>query len=347
MSNAFRHCLRILAALLLWALSGSFALQPAVAQSIQNIAAPQQRLEPKPDYHFDPSDAIRGHLDATPPVIFVGEPFMIPLVLVNHMKYPITLRTSFNPRGDLSIVIQRDNRAPQNYYAHYQPGFYGPLELKLMPMQEVSNRVLIWSDADQPSGLAFPEPGNYTITVSIKLQVPEAKLTREDQFPPIRVQVVPTPAELAPLIDEIAQWPHAFVQLQSRHLPKGHEERVLELIRKYPASPLTPYLCYAASGELLTRYNLHPEDKTLSDRMLYYLQLATIPQTSFQVESLTSLLSVFDQLGLSRQAAATAQRLLKVMPRDLVGTIGNNSLVKKYLLNTTELDPEKYWSVLQ
>jgi len=181
--------------------------------------------------------------------------------------------------------------------------------------------------------------------MSLKIEIPEANRRTEESFPPFQIKIVPTPKELAPLVDELMKI-RAFIPLHLHALPQGHEERVMELLQQYPNTPLSPYMSYAAYGSLIDRYNLHPDDKTLSDRLLYYLQNATRSPSQFQIEGLTSQLSIFDQFGLAIPAAETARLILKVMPRDMVGLMGNNTLVKKYLINTKELEPEKYWFVM-
>ena len=315
----------------------------------QRGAAPSglsEHVKSKPHYAFDPSDTIRGHLGTLKSEYYVGEPVMIPLVLINHTVHPITLRTNFNPRSALMIMITRENQVPQQYFGPYPPGFYAPLEPPLDPMEEFSTRILIWGDANSDSGLAFPEPGIYTVSIAIKLEVPEASFISQPKFAPIQIKVVPTPPEVAPLVEDLKKY-RAFIPIHFRNLPKGHEERIIELIQQYPNTPLTPYMAYSVYASLLDKYNLHPEDKTLADRMLYYLQIATVPVTSFQIEGLNSLLSIFNDMGLAVPAEAAARRLIQNMPRDMIGLAGSNKVMQKYLINAKELDAGKNWVFFQ
>ncbi len=337
-----------LAAALLLGLTVAFTASDATAQGAAEPPGGGGFQKPPPirtDLKFDSTDAIRGHIAEHRSDFFVGEPVVIPIVLVNHMQHPITLRTNFNPRGNLVVTIQRENQAPQPYYGPYKLAIYAPLDIKMDPMEQLDRQLLIWGDGNSDSGLALPEPGTYTVSISIKLEVPEAKFIDQPTFPPFQLRVLATPPALAPLVTELRGW-RGFIPLQLKVPPEGHEERLMELIQQYPNNPLTPYMCYAAYKELLRQYNLHPEDKTLADRMLYYLQIAVVPETSFQIEALNELLSIFDQMNLSIPAWSTATRILQVMPRDLQGLVGNSKLMQKYLINSKELKTEQYWSIL-
>jgi hypothetical protein len=148
------------------------------------------------------------------------------------------------------------------------------------------------------------------------------------------------------LIDELKK-KRAFVDLHRRTIPPDKLDWLGALLPpKHPASALTPYMLYALANTLTHQRALQPDDKRLTDRILTYYQLAAQSDSAYQMDIYMDLLSFVDTLELTDACVEIARQALRAAPRDMIGKIGDDPLIQRYLLNTKELNPDLSWSLM-
>ena len=298
-------------------------------------------------YPFDRSDMVRAYIGPIKGHYFVGEPIVLPLVLINHTRFPITVLTNFFPRSSLKVMIRPEGQAQYRYNGPYMKGFYGPSPIKMYPFDEMHVNLILWADVEMPGYLAFDKPGLYTINVSLQFTVDEGNNVG-GELPidpnPFTVNIEPTPKELEPLIGMLRKDGNVnFLQL---HLnPPSWGPDTLNILKQFPQTVFTPYLCYALASYYAFQYENKPTEES-GDSAIYFYQAAALSDSPFREEIYGDLLRFLDKLQLANPASKVAREMLSKMPEDRFGKIGNLPMLKKYLINTEELDPEKYWAFL-
>ena len=121
------------------------------------------------------------------------KPTYVPIVLSNHTQFPVTVRTNFNPRSLLHVIIRQTGKPSRIYHGPFSQGIYTPQDVFLYPLEEYRVDFVIWSDIDEPTGLAFSEPGEYTIEISQEIKVPEGEVNGEIEIGTVTVRIDPTP----------------------------------------------------------------------------------------------------------------------------------------------------------
>lgn len=327
---------------------------PATAQHWNLPGAPKRNQLPKQtgdkpeDLAFDDSDMLRGYIAQMKTTYFVGEPIVIPLALCNHTKHPITLETNLsNFRSMVTVNIRPEGQPSYRYNGPFMPGYVAPVPYKLFPLDELHAYLVVWADWDNPTHLAIDKPGRYTIDVSVQISVSEAKIPMQQLIPQggaFTITVEPTPKELEPLLDLIKQDMNA-VYIQLHKNPPTWGERTADILKQYPNSPFTPYLLYCLGSYYAAQYDNKPT-REAADKSLIYYQNAVVNKWAFWEEAYIDLLNFMDKLDLGQGAAYHARRMLDNVSEDRLGHIGNLEVLQKYLVNTAELDPTRYWAFL-
>lgn len=316
-------------------------------------AGPGKRSN-QPHYQFDKTDFIKATMGTVQGKVFkdqpatfcVGEPVVVPVVLSNHTRFPITVSTNFNPRGYLNVRVRPEGDREHRSLGPSLPGSYPPSSFFFYPYEEYSTQVVLWGDSQDPAGLVFPQAGVYTIQMELTIEVPEGSFRGKLPIGPFTITVQDTPAELAPFVDKLKK-DKAAVDLTLRKTPVAWQGEIAGLIEKNPPNLFTPYLAYAAADYFSTEAAAHPGDKALADNALKFFQIAALSSSPFKAEAYMDLLSLIDKMELPAQAVKVANDMLQVMPRDRIGRIGELPALKRYLKNTREIDPTHYWALLQ
>ena len=328
---------------------------PTVAQRRDPMDALQ-----KPTYQFTKNDFVRAFVDKQEVErrrYCVGQPVIFPIIISNHTRYPITIQTSFNPRSMLRVNIRPELSYKRKFAGPYVKGYYPPLNHFIHPLDELHYSFVIWGDLGQETGLAFPEPGRYTVEIQLEFMVVENGFKGRIDLEPVTIEVINPPSEIVPLIEELKA-DKGFVALNLKQLPEGWLVRVdpegwlvrvdeIHKDKKYPPSYLTPYLCYSAANEMFSILSADPSRSDLVESAQKCYQVASLSDSAFQIEILLSLLEFYQHLDLSIGAAQTAKRVIQTMPRYMRGSIGNSDTLQKYLINTKELDLIHNWSLLE
>lgn len=304
---------------------------------------------------FDPSDFLRLCMESTEPQTFLlGEPVPLRFRLVNHTKNIIVLNLVLDLRTGLDVRIGDGRRPARRYNGPYGPGAYPPLELKLYPLEERPFQVFLWGDLDAPTGMAFPEPGQYSIEFKIRVKVANAAI-EADMYPldPITLAPekkwminvrAPSPEE-SPLVEELKS-SKAISELHARHLPGEDVEKFKQLIEKYPATPLTPHITFVLGLHLNFVSLSETADTSLRTQASQYLQMAALADSAIKAEAWEALIYLYDGWGLTQPAQDAIRRYVQANPPQLAPMIGNMTLVRKYFPNSTEMDPSEYWDLL-
>lgn len=322
------------------------SLAPGQAQFMNN---PQESNKTKRiTYPFDVNDRIDGMVGAMKKTYFLGEPIIVPIKLANHTRYPITLECALNPRAGLKVMIRPEGDAQFRYNGPYLKGYYGPTPFFMYPFDEVQHNLVIWSDLELPGRLALAKPGNYTFNVSVMVKVTESPIPEQElklEGGTFTVTVVPTPKPLEPLIELFKQGDN-LLYLQLHKIPAIWGPKTIDILNQYPQTMFTPWLCYSLGTYYYSMYEEKPS-REAADNALKFYTFAAKSDSPFRDEIYRySLLPFMDKLDLTRPAAVTAAEFLSKLPEERRGRIGNDELLQKYLVNTTELDPIKYWAFL-
>jgi hypothetical protein len=300
-----------------------------------------------PHYQFNKMDRIEGTLGKVKDEYFVGEPVVIPILLSNHSRFPLTLSTNINPRSMLKVQITASDGNAYEYHGPFQSGLYGPTEYFLYPMEEVSYQFVLWADFDRPDGLAFSDPGLYQIQLDLQIKIvegPNGEMQTRLPLGGVTIKVVPTPEKYAAFVATLKH-DHVAANLQMRKTPAIWNEKVVDVLNQQKGSIFYPYLLYSAGNYFNVQANNNPTDKQSRDKGLMYLQLAGQYPFPYRVDALLDLLSICDKLDLFGPAAQVSHDLIKNVPSDRIGKIGSLELIKKYLVNTEEIDPVTYWTL--
>lgn len=326
-------------------LIGIFALTAFFAAAQEQMAVPNSQ-KPTVNYKFDPSDRIQASFGLVRQTYFVGEPIVIPIVLSNHTRYPITVETNFNPSSMSKVMIIPSGHRPRKYNGPFISGYYAPSPFFLYPFEEINHDFIVWGDLKSPSDLAISTPGAYTIQLSVDINVPEAKVAGTIPVGAIEINVLPTPEKYRPLI-EMLQKAKAFSPLQIGKTPIGWGENMEPLIKQFSPSVFTPYLAYSAATYFTAEYIKHPKDKAIADKALLYIQIAAKSTSPLKLDAYMDFLALLDKMQLTAAARQVAGEILTIMPRDRIGKIGMHPLILKYLINTGEYNRTKYWAILE
>lgn len=321
-----------------------------------------QRPNPAPASAFTPdaSDMIRGRAR---PVgmngeFFVGQPVVLRLTLINHTRQKVHLWTNFIPQSHLSIdIITTDTK--RAYTGPYQPGQYMQVGYMLLPLDEYSDDIVIWSDPTRPSGLAFDTPGEYLIQLSLGVEVQETNKIGKVPFAMVPIKIVATPPALKPMVDRLAKL-DAFKEIQIRRIPKGSTHEIEDILANSPPNPVFPYIFLALAGDYTFVMANNPKTHDQLFEIAYkYFQIAAQSDSAYKTDAYLEMLRFLDREGKSMAAYQMCRLFLKQMPaewhgrtggfgkieKDYKGGIFFPQLLKKYLINTPELDREKYWLV--
>ncbi|MEN6624638.1 MAG: hypothetical protein ABFD69_00265 [Candidatus Sumerlaeia bacterium] len=325
------------------------------------VAAAQAQVSPPgTKVSADPSDVVRGRVNVRGSgKYFIGEPVVLRFTLSNHARSKLGIQTNFIPQSNLTIDIQAPGEGSRAYTGPFPPGRYPQIVFTLMPFDEFSEDVLVWSDPERPVGLAFDKPGEYIIQPSLMVEVIETKRVGKVPLEPIHIRVVDTPASLKPMIKRLAEL-KAFEKLQRRQVPDGSALEIEKMLKQYPVSSMTPYILYAIANHYTFVLSEHPErHKEAFGKSLAYYQLAAQSDSALKIPIFLDLLRFLDHEKRSTLATRIVQQLIKSLPPDIRGKIGGFEpieksksgtyfpyLLKKYMINTPELDREKYWQVL-
>lgn len=339
--------------LLLWAVPG-FALS--------GIEIGHQIHQPKPQdtpIPFDQNDFIRITLDPFRNTIELGEPLILPFRLVNHTKFKVSIVTKFHPRANLSVYVSREGEAERQSYGPYLAGQYLPDDFVLYPMEEAPVDLVIWADRETPDGLVFQEPGKYSLRLELKIEARLSQvrgavpLVTKDltQVKSLPVTVLPASEANAPLVEQLRSL-HAFPNLQLRNLrlPGSHEAlkvAVPSLIQQFPDAPLTPYMDFAVANEAVAGGGADQKNDELYALAANHFQRAAAASSAFQEKAYLDLVRHYDRRGHSELARQAAEKLLQVARPERAAQFGSRDLVRKYLHNSAELDPARYWSLLE
>lgn len=307
---------------------------------------PQKMDSGKPLYPFGPSDFVNVELGRVKPRFFVGEPIVIPLRLINHTRFPVTVETNTNPRSMLKAEIKPSEQRRRTYEGPYIPGMYGPESFPLDSLAERTINFLLWADRDADNSLALDEPGHYTIFLELTIRVAESGVSGPVRLRPIELEIVPTPPAFAGLID-LLKPNQGFTLLQQRRLTPDLYPKREQLTKGFPPSPLLPYLAYAAANEMILTWRSDKRNKAALDEGLLYLQMAAYSDSVFKRDAQFDLLSIFDELNQTQAAIKIALRIAETLEPDEIGKLGSHKLLQKYLLNSRELSLQKSWSLLE
>jgi hypothetical protein len=333
---------------------GRIALWLAAACLGLTAGAPAQQgfINPAPSiqkmlYEFSSSDFVRARID--PRMIiryFVGEPVVVPIVLSNHTQFPVTVKTNFNPRSHLHVIIRQEGKPSRTYRGPYRMGIYPVKEYFLYPLDEYSENFIVWGDYEEPTGLAFSEPGQYTIEISQEIGVPEGGVSGEINIGTVSLRIDPTPRQFQAFVEALKN-DRGAIALQNMKTPPGWEKQMPMFLSQLPVSPLHPYLSLAYADHLQLEwekaYNDPKKARALADEALASYQVAAKSDSALKLEAYSLLLQYVDRLGLSRVAEQVCREALAAAPGDRRGKMGSSPMLQKYLINTDEIEPTKNW----
>ncbi|MCL5270740.1 MAG: hypothetical protein M1457_09385 [bacterium] len=298
----------------------------AAALWVAPRAAVPQTTPPRPRkqviHPFKQSDFVRGAIGLMPSTYYVGQPVVVPFVLSNHTRFPVTISTNFIPRSQVSVYIRPEGEAERQFFGPYGSRQYGNRDYPLYPLEEVRHDMLIWSDPARPTGLAFDKPGRYRLRFTIQFSVLEGPFTGQIPLGPVDIVVQPTPPEMAPLVAKLSR-NNAFAAFEVQAMPKGWSPG--DISPDLPPSPLRPYLFLAAGNALVNRYHANRDraDAKLARR---YYDLGRGEKSAVQVELYLNLIMLMDELDNARDAANYCRELVSVMPADRSRQAGDGAL---------------------
>ncbi|MBI1785108.1 hypothetical protein HYR69_08175 [Candidatus Sumerlaeota bacterium] len=305
---------------------------------------------------FVSSDTVRLALD--PPrrtTYMVGEPIVLTLRLCNHTQFAFQIRTDINPRGSFKIMVAAEGGKPRRYNGPYVQGNYLPQDYLLYPFEERPFSIILWGDQDTDSGLVFPKPGVYYVQMEMEIGAklspvkgytwPLDPYTLQRQ-PPLVFNIVAPPQETAPLVDELSS-AKAYPDLNLKHFPaKIEEAKVRELLKRYPATPISPYLAFALGINAKSASLANPEDQKLLEDAQFYLQSAAKADSAFKLDAYQELLDFYDKKGWAQPALDSCKGMMLSAPPQIVPLLGSLPIVRKYMINSAELDTKRYWEIL-
>ncbi|MDO8944763.1 MAG: hypothetical protein Q7U75_16395, partial [Desulfobacterales bacterium] len=270
-----------------------------------------------------------------------------PLVLVNHTKFPITLLTNFICRSQLKVMIRPEGQAQFRYIGPNVPAaYYAPAPFRLFPMDEYHTYLVIWADWEAPGNLAISKPGTYLIDIRQQIAIDEGTGGGELKYEGgmFSVTVDPTPTALEPLV-ELLKKDQNLLYLQLNKPPAKWGAKTLDVLKQFPSTPFTPWLCFALANHYAGEYTRKPT-REIADSASYFYAITISMDSPMWEEAYFDMLQFYDELELAVPIAELGRKLLAKVSEDRLGHIGNDSLLQKYLINTAELDPTKYWALL-
>lgn len=294
-------------------------------------------------YHkLSEHELVRARLMPMRNTYYVGEPIEVPIKFINHTDHTVTAVTNLIPRAGLNVNILRAGERSRRSYGPHPPGMYGETDIKLAPYQEVVLDSLLWGDLDTESGLTFEEPGRYTVRLTLDMKVLENRTQGTLALGTIRINIVPTPEPLRPLVDALKAH-KAFPALHRGRVPEGLEDRLIDLLESTPASAIHPYGLFAMSGLQYRLWEQHPGDRRQADSLLLMLQLVARSDSIYRDRAWSELLRFVDELRLSSVALKLSREYVRQLPEDRQGRVGDSPLLIKYLKFSHELDRDRSW----
>ena len=304
---------------------------------------------------FTRRDFLRLTFDPPPATVRMGEPYVIDLRLVNHTEFTISAATNFHPRGNLKVFIRPYGERERQVYGPYQ--FLGrppDKDYVLYPLEEYPAKLILWSDLDTPNGLAFPKPGRYFIrfelTAGARFTEVRGKIPLVSAYmetaPPFEVNVLPPAKEYASLIDLLIEH-RAFASLQLLRMPEGLEDRIAALIEEYPATPITSFLDYSLARRMRIEAGPGLENEEAFNLAVHHLRRAALAASPYQVDAYQDLVELYDGKGMGDLARDAAIDLIKTASPLLAPRYGSLPVVKKYIIDSGEISPKRYWQLLE
>ncbi len=307
-------------------------------------------------YEFTETDFVNGLLrPETKREIFVGQPFVVQIWLINHTRHPLTIKTNFIPKSRLNVTVRRRGYSPRIINGPYENGFYADDNHRVYPMQEVSHDLILWGDKNSPNGLVFPEPGNYIVDINQDIHMVEAALEGNLVLGQFELEVLETPEALRPVVSQLINH-DGFNRLMLQRVDIEFANILRKLLgESYPKSRLTPHMSFALGNHLAGLWTkikntsrFTPEHKKkLIDQGLIQLQIAALSNFPLRDDADLALMTLFDSLQQAHLASGFAKKYVEHSPRSMIGIVGNHKIVQQYLINTAELDLVKDWLLLE
>jgi hypothetical protein len=72
---------------------------------------------------------------------------------------------------------------------------------------------------------------------------------------------------------------------------------------------------------------------------------AAAADSHIRLDALTKLVRLLDRRGYAYQARDAAEKMLEIAPPERAVRLGSSELYRKYLINSAELSPVKYWTI--
>ncbi len=344
-TNRFRHLEFGVIGLCLFVVFGSMrngSAEIELGHRLKKNQAPGQAKR----LPFGPSDFIRV---AQSPMrknnFMLGEPVVVPIRLVNHTQFTITILTNLTPRANLEVNIQSSTERERRYWGPHPPGNYVDQEFLLYPLEEFPMDILIWGDSETPNGLAFPQAGAYKIKISLVVGAKGTDVRGPIPLDPFVINVQTPPAQFAPLINMLCE-AKAFPDLQLRHMPDALKDRMVQLANDYPNAPVSPYLTYVLA---LRYYGDAMQDSAEVEKYKIaeeYLVRTALADSTLKAEAYEDLIRLYDRWEKPDLALKACQELIKAAPPQIAPRFGSVPYIQKYLINSAEMSPVKYWDIM-
>ena len=312
--------------------------------------------EEKVRYEFTETDFVNGLLrPEAKREIFVGQPFVVQIWLINHTRHPLTIKTNFIPESRLHVTVRRRGYSPRTIDGPYETGFYADDNHRVYPMQEVSHDLILWGDKNSPNGLVFPEPGTYIVDINQDIHMVEAALEGNLVLGQFELEVLETPETLRPVVSQLINH-DGFNRLMLQRVDIEFAATLEYLLGEpFPKSRLTPHMSFALGNYFAGRWSIIKNTrrftagyrKKLIDRGLIQLQIAALSNFPLRDDADLALMTLFDSLQQTRLASDFAKKYVEHSPRSMIGIVGNHKIVQQYLINTAELDLMKDWLLLE
>lgn len=333
-----------------------------LAMTVAAVGAQGPKPAATPTTPPDPNDVIRGRARSVGKnaTFFVGEPVVLRLTLSNHTRQQVHLWTNFIPQSNLSVDIITTG-SKRTYTGPYEPGEYMKAGHLLLPLEEYSDDIVIWSDPTRPSGLAFDTPGDYIIQVSLGVEIQETNKVGRVPFNMVPIRIIDAPPELKPMVERLKKL-DAFKDIQLRRVPKGAAPELQDILLTTPRNNVFPYIFFALAGDytFVMANNPKQHDEYFEIAFQCY-QIAAMSDSAYKTSVYLDMLRFLDSEEKSMAAYQMCKLFLEQMPVEWHGRVGGMGkigkdykggiffpqLLKKYLINTPELDRDKYWLVQQ
>lgn len=324
------------------------AHRPASADLVLGHTYEKPHLQATP-LPFTDQDFLRVRRGPVRAEIPLGRPLAVPIAIVNHTRFKVSALTNTNPRAGLTVEVQQirpQATGVRRSYGPYEPGGYSPSPIVLYPFEEFPAEIVLWGDRETPNGLIFPTQGQYAVRLTLQIGAELSHASGSIPLDPFVVKVVEAPPEDAEIVRGLAE-SKAFPLLHLRRVPDGGDAQWREWADKHPDSSFAPYLNYALGlkhyREMVARNNDLKEFE-IANR---HLQLAVSKPNVHRDDALLDLLHMFDRIGAADFAKDTAIKLMKASAPALAARRGSQDIVRKYLIDSAEPDPELYWDLIE